>query len=38
MCILKDGKIFEYHFFEDSAAFVEANQGVINPSPATPVR
>lgn len=25
MCIVKDGKIAEYHFFEDSAAFEKAN-------------
>lgn len=25
MCIIKDGKILEYHFYEDSAKFVEAN-------------
>ena len=25
MCVIKDGKIFEYHFYEDSASFVLAN-------------
>lgn len=26
MCIVNNGKIEEYHFFEDSASFVKANQ------------
>jgi hypothetical protein len=25
MCVIKDGKIFEYHFYEDSASFVTAS-------------
>ena len=25
-CVIKDGKIFEYRFFEDSAAFVDATR------------
>src|SRR6187551_324656 len=26
MCVIKDDKIFEYHFFEDSQKFSESNQ------------
>jgi ketosteroid isomerase-like protein len=26
LCVTRDGKIFEYHFYEDSAAFLEANR------------
>lgn len=26
MCVIKDDKILEYHFYEDSAKFVEANK------------
>lgn len=26
MCIIKDGKIFEYHFYEDSEEFSQANK------------
>ena len=26
MCLVKNGKIEEYHFFEDSASFIKANQ------------
>lgn len=25
MCVIKDGKIYEYHFYEDSAKFLEAS-------------